>query len=235
MLLLAVFGAAMSGMERKMLEMRLYGEVMRRYQLLENPPLFEDFWSLVWTVVFSDGQCLSEINCLSDAIIHCRSGCGSDTFAGPRLLEEMRANPDLASYMLGPNSTVNAAIVSKIQSLPWGSTTGTDKITQSGKCFSCQTLGGYCGAMDASFTYSCVDGTENRVCSYQGLATLTGHDVWDFEVHPEWPWWKNLIREVIPEWLVSWRGSMKVFNAYFNVTEPLSGQFEQRNTENILA
>lgn len=226
-LVFAVILTGVASADQKFLEKTLYNALLKRYSVEKPKAVFENFWSLVYTVIFGKGKCLKEINSLSDAIIHCRSGCGKDVWAGPKLIAEMREDDALEEYMFTANSKIQAITTQNLQNLKWGETKGKTIVTDGSKCFSCQTLGGYCGRMNVSVNYQCQYSNDARNCQFDAMAMFSGYDIWDFETHPEWPWWENLVREIIPEWLVSWRGQMKVFHACFNLTRSFSGNFQQ--------
>lgn len=183
----------------------------------------ENILSIVKTIIFSDGKCMSEVNSLSDAIIHCRSGCGKPVNAGPRLIAEMEADKTLHNYMVKSNSHVESVAAAKVREVAWGQKKGTLSFTEKSQVFNCQTLGGYVGNLAATVDYNCSYSGNTRTCNFTGKGVLTGKDIWDFESHPEWPLWKNMIREILPSFLVSLRGKMKEFDINFNVTRSFSG------------
>ena len=187
----------------------------------------ENILSIAKTIIFSDGKCMSEVNSLSDAIIHCRSGCGKPVKAGSGLIAEMEADKTLNNYMVKPNSHVEGVAAAKVREVAWGQKKGTLSFTEKSQVFNCQTLGGYVGNLDASVDYTCSYSGNTRTCKFTGKGVLTGKDIWDFESHPEWPLWKNMIREILPSFLVSLRGKMKEFDINFNVTRSFSGTVEQ--------
>ena len=169
------------------------------------PEIFPELIDAVSTVLFKDGKNLTEINNISDAIIHCRGGSGKDIPAGAGLLREMTYF-DSYKEVFDPEK---GTIAKKISEQLTASASKADEgvLTGSGSyVLICLTLGHYVPQYTYSIPYKCntVDGV--RTCNAEGDVSFTGRDVWDFEPLSTYTWWQNLIFEIIPEFLVLLRG-----------------------------
>ena len=185
--------------------------------------MIDSLISAIITILMSDGEQLTEINSISDAIKHCRSGCGVAVPSGPKLVKEMRKDKTYKSFAIGKSSKIYSQIVEHLKGL---SDAGDFKIDiPSGTVLNCLTLGHYVPKVTVTGTYGYKEVNGKHVCTFSATALLTGTDVWDFEANPSYSTIKNLILETIPSLLVSLRGNMKPFDINYETTESYYGQF----------
>ncbi len=169
------------------------------------PEIFPFLIDAVSTVLFKDGKNLTQINNISDAIIHCRGGSGKDIPAGPGLLKEMTYF-DSYKEAFDPEKGTLAQKISE-QLIASAAKADEGNLTGSGSyVLICLTLGHYVPQYKYSIPYKCTSADGVRTCKAEGDVTFTGRDVWDFEPLSTYTWWQNLIFEIIPEFLVLLRG-----------------------------
>lgn len=173
----------------------------------------------VITVLFEKGRVLTEINNISDAIIHSRSGAGGDLPAGPGLYHEMS---DFDNYQAVFNETGKIIQKLKDQVLIASKISDNGTIVNTPNYYyllQCITLGHYSVFPKYEIPYTCkVEGNVKKCTITNGEVVSSGVDCWDFESQKDWSWIKNLIFEKIPEWLVKIHGKhMKPFNTHYTI------------------
>ncbi|KAH0789325.1 hypothetical protein GPJ56_006776 [Histomonas meleagridis] len=184
---------------------------------------FSSIISAAITILMSDGEQLTEINSISDAIKHCRSGCGLAVPSGPKLVKEMKKDKTYISFAVGKASTIYNKIVEHLKTQS-GAGSFTLEIPAS-TVLSCLTLGHYVPRVSVTGTYGYKEVNGEQVCTFSASARIYGTDPWDFETHSSYSSIKNLILEIIPSLLVSLRGNMKPFDINYEATESYYGQF----------
>lgn len=183
----------------------------------------------VITILLSDGDTLSEINSISDAIVHCRGGSGIALPNGNGLTAEMKSDKTYKKYVGSDESVVAQIIKKKLTKLPWTETKGTLNLNfRSDTVLSCFTLGHYVPTVSGAVEYEfmSLSGTQ-RACIFKAKIKLAGTDPWDFNDNQCYSKLKNLILERIPNFLVSLRGNMKEFDINYSVSEEIVGTFKQ--------
>ena len=183
----------------------------------------------VVAVLLSNGDTLSEINSISDAIIHCRGGSGKALPSGPGLVQEMKRDKTYIAYTVGEDSKVAQIIKDELTKRPWGETKGELKLDfPSHAVLSCFTLGHYCPSVSLVAKYEFMELSNNqRACVFNAKVKLYGTDPWDFNDNSCYSKLKNLILERIPNFLVNLRGHMKEFDINYTATEEVLGCFKQ--------
>ena len=182
----------------------------------------------IYTVLFSKGRIMKEINKISDAIVHSRSGCGIDVPAGPGLYYEMKNHStykNIFNFEDGAFITYlkNQVIISS-KKFNEGTIKNLPSMHYICQCF---TLGGYGLYLNYSIPYKCINIDNIKKCHVEGTMHMEGADKWDFEELPSYTWWQNLIREKIPEWLVKIHGkNMKPFYTKYSIDIPYSFDLE---------
>lgn len=198
------------------------------YELEITPHEYKELFDAVITVLFKNGKCLDEINDISDAIVHSRSGCAKDLPAGPRLYREM-ADFDNYKEKFDP---INGTFVNHLKQQVAAAAKNADKgtvTTTPGLSYVCWciTLGGYSFKPDYSIDFNCQMKDGKRVCAVDGVMKMSGQDYWDFDDVPSYGWLKNIIEEKIPKWLVELRGkNMKPFYTKYHVETPYKFEIE---------
>jgi len=173
----------------------------------------------ILTVLLSKGRIMTEINNISDAIVHCRSGCGLDVPAGPGLYVEMKKEPSYKRLFNDTNGiffeTLKKQVVEASKKSLEGSVVNTNGMHYYAECF---TLGGYSLFLNYNIPYKCTVTETGKTCHVGGIMHMKGVDKWDFAEVPSYSWWQNLIKEKIPEWLVKIHGkNMKPFNTFYAI------------------
>ena len=179
---------------------------------------------IITTVLTNSGKELNEINSLSDAIIHGRSGCGKAVPAGEGVFTEIRSDKNYQKAMMGETSTAAEMIKEKVnQKIAKGKTSGTITYTDDFKpklCFQCNTLGNFCGKLvfNATFTYD----EEKKEYKVDAIASYSGVDPWDFLPKEGVSESDNFWNEKLPEKLVKLLGNYKEFDITYNIIEKYS-------------
>lgn len=176
------------------------------------------------TLLTDDGEQLTEINNIIDAIRHSRSGCGIDLPGGPGLADEMREDPSWSKFF-GPDGKMTQDIQAKLAS----TTEASGNISNSArlKCLHCETMGGYCPTYTYNIPYTCQVVEGKRNCQAIGYVNVAGQDEWDFDTNEGYTFMQNLINEWGPWILVELRGNYKEFAVKFNVDEPVNVTYSQ--------
>lgn len=181
------------------------------------PEIFPELIDAVSTVLFKDGKNLTEVNNISDAIIHCRGGSGKDIPAGPGLLKEMTYFDSYKEAFDPEKGTLAQKILEQLESFASKADEGT--LTGTGSyVLICLSLGHYVPQYKYSIPFKCTTNDGSRKCYAEGDVTFTGRDVWDFEPLSTYTWWQNLIFEIIPEFLVLLRGPSVPFGIPYQNT-----------------
>lgn len=166
------------------------------------------------TVLFKNGKNLTQVNNISDAIIHCRGCSGKAIPAGPGLLKEMTYF-DSYKQLFDPS---NGTIARKLTELLSSAATKSDEgnLTGSGsQVLNCFTLGHYVPTYKYNIPFKCTRNGDVRTCVAEGDTTFSGQDYWDFESLSSNSFWQNLITEKIPEILVNLKGPAIPFGIPF--------------------
>ena len=182
-----------------------------------------DWSSVIWTVLTNKGKELKEINSLSDAIIHGRSGCGKTVPAGNGVFKEIRSAEKYQNAMMGTDSTAAKMVREKV--------TEKLKTQKSGNiiydggfvpniCFKCDTLGNFCGRMAFNATYALNE--ETQLTHVDASISYSGVDPWDFVPKEGVSDADNYWNEELPSKLVNLIGNYKEYDITYNIVEKVS-------------
>lgn len=177
--------------------------------------IYPQITAAITTVLFKKGKNLTEVNNISDAIIHCRGCSGKDIPAGPDLLKELTYFDSYKELF----DTKNGTIARKLSELLLSAAEKADEgyLKGSGsQVLNCLTLGHYVPKYEYNIPFKCTITDGVRTCKAEGNATFSGRDYWDFESLSSNSFWENLVTEKIPEILVNLKGPSVPFGIPFN-------------------
>lgn len=176
----------------------------------------------VLTVLVSNGREKTEINTLSDAIDHGRSGKGTDLPAGKQLLNEIWETKEMKNLT---NHEIFQKIKSKIESSRKNEMSGVLNITQDSSSVTCETdaLGSISVHFGYNASYVCTQKSINQdTCLIDAHVRYFGSDLWDFKRNPEYTTLKNNIRETLPYFLVKLRGDFAPFSIFYSFEDEIA-------------
>ena len=177
--------------------------------------MYPQITAAISTVLFKKGKNLTEVNNISDAIIHCRGCSGKDIPAGPDLLKELTYFDSYKELF----DTKNGTIARKLSELLLSAAEKADEgyLKGSGsQVLNCLTLGHYVPKYEYNIPFKCTITDGVRTCKAVGNVTFSGRDYWDFESLSSNSFWENLVTEKIPEILVNLKGPSVPFGIPFN-------------------
>lgn len=181
------------------------------------PEIYPSLNDAVQTVLFKKGKNLTQINNISDAIIHCRGCSGKAIPAGPGLLKEMTYFETYKELFDPENGTIARKLYELLNTSSAKSDEGN--LTGSGsQVLNCLTLGHYVPKYTYNIPYKCTIKGNLRTCTAEGNASFSGTDKWDFESLQSNSFWENLITETIPGILVSLKGPAIPFDIPYEDT-----------------
>lgn len=166
------------------------------------------------TILFKKGANLTEVNSISDAIIHCRGCSGADIPAGSGLYEEMSYFDSYKELFDTETGTIALNLKKSLETASQNSDEGN--LTGSGsQVINCLTLGHYVPKYSYNIPFKCTVSGSVRTCTAEGDASFSGRDFWDFESLESNTAFQNLITEKIPELLVNLKGPSVPFGIPF--------------------
>jgi len=175
---------------------------------------------------FVGGSAQSQINNLTDALAHYRSGAGGTVSAGSGLYSEMASNSSYQTGIVGNSSTLAGIIKSSLANVSKASNSGTISSSQVAVLLQCSTLGGY--YLNASYSTSWGatawqwDASAGKyyrdVYTGQFSVALSGTDVWNFDWNASYNLWQNVTRELIPGWIAGAIGNPANFTTSYSTS-----------------
>jgi RHS repeat-associated protein len=177
------------------------------------------------TNYFVGGQAQSEINNLTDALSHYRSGAGGTVPAGSGLYGEMKSNSTYANNFIGNNCSIATIIADKLLNVSKSNSSGSFQNSPgSSRAAECSTLGSY--SLDINYTSQWNAGAwqhdstgDFRYVETDVTVGLSGSDSWDFNWNASYNLWQNISRELIPGWIAGARGNPAPFTIGYQTSE----------------
>ncbi|MCI5135996.1 MAG: RHS repeat-associated core domain-containing protein, partial [Candidatus Electrothrix sp. AW2] len=185
------------------------------------------------------GIAQKQINGFRDALSHYRSGAGGVVPAGPGLYAEMRSHKSYRNRVAGNDSWIAEQIKKKLRTVPKNQTRGT--LSNANGSFvgnlQSKTLGSYglniqyaliwnAGGWQPRW-HSFLTGSCFREVSTNATVNLTNTTDWNFQWNPQYSWFDNITREVIPGWIAGARGNPAGFDISLSLSENYRLQVEQ--------
>ena len=178
------------------------------------------------TNYFVGGAAKTEINSLTDALAHYRSGQGGTVAAGDGLYSEMKSDSTYIGGLVGNDSRVANAIKGQLANVDKTRQSGTFLRTNFVGALDCATLGSYRLNYVCTVNWSATDWVyDAQAKNYYRYVTapvtvaFTGSDPWDFEWNASYNLWQNITRELIPGWIAGAIGNPAPFTISFSTTE----------------
>ena len=172
---------------------------------------------------FVGGSVKSEINNLTDALAHYRSGAGGIVNAGAGLYAEMQGHSTYQTGIVGNDSRVAKAIKSELADVNKNLQSGTFNRSSFVGALECTTLGNYklnySGSINwtgSNWLYDSISKKYYRDVTANVNIIFTGSDLWDFEWNASYNTWQNVTRELIPGWVAGLRGTPAPFTIKFS-------------------
>ena len=167
---------------------------------------------------FVGGTVKTEINNLTDALAHYRSGADGVVSAGEGLYSEMGSHSTYQEGIVGNDSRVAQAIKQQLSVVAKNVSSGTFTRSSYVGALECSTLGSYrlyysCTVnwYATDWTYDNVEKSYYRYVTAPVTVSFSGSDIWDFEWNASYNLWQNITRELIPGWIAGARGNPKPF------------------------
>ena len=174
---------------------------------------------------FVGGTVKTEINNLTDALAHYRSGAGGVVSAGPGLYSEMGSHSTYKEGIVGNDSRVAQAIKQQLSGVAKNVSSGSFTRSSFVGALECSTLGSYRLDYSCTVNWSATDWTYDSVekCYYRYVTSpvtvsFSGSDRWDFEWNASYNLWQNITRELIPGWIAGARGNPNPFTITFSTS-----------------
>ncbi len=177
---------------------------------------------------FVGGSAQSQINNLTDALAHYRSGAEGTVAAGSGLYSEMAANSTYQNRIVGNNSVLASIIKAKLASVSLSQSSGT--LSNSSGAYigglECSTLGSY--ALNVAYSTAwgstawqwdaSVGKYYRDVYTGQFSVNLSGSDGWNFDWNASYNLWQNITRELIPGWIAGATGNPANFTISYSTS-----------------
>ena len=174
---------------------------------------------------FTGGTVKTEINNLTDALAHYRSGAGGVVSAGAGLYSEMGSHSTYKEGIVGNDSRVAQAIKQQLSGVARNVSSGSFTRSSFVGALECSTLGSYRLDYSCTVNWYATDWTYDSVekCYYRYVTapvtvSFSGSDRWDFEWNASYNLWQNITRELIPGWIAGARGNPNPFTITFSTS-----------------
>jgi hypothetical protein len=189
--------------------------------------------------LFAPPAAKSQINGFSDALSHYRSGAGGVVPVGQGLYAEMRANSSYQDRVKSEDGWVASKIKDKLKSVPKNQTTGTIQSAPGSFVgqLNSETLGSYGLSLTYNATWnagpwkkrwhSFVLGSCYREVSTNVTVDYSLYADWNFHWNPQYNWFENVGREVIPRWIAGASGNPADFHINGSLSETYNLKVEQ--------